>query len=125
MSKAQQIASIVKAAKGQVVSYKDIAAQMQVSLQSVTGSVASLKKDTSFTFVQGGIQSVVEKKERVARVDTKQSKANAVLTRFFGGGEFQRKDLIASLMTEANLTKNGANTYIQNYKIKNGLIGKK
>ncbi len=125
MSKAQQIASIVKAAKGQVVSYKDIAAQMQVSLQSVTGSVASLKKDTSFTFVQGGIQSVVEKKERVARVDTKQSKANAVLNRFFGGGEFQRKDLIASLMTEANLTKNGANTYIQNYKIKNGLIGKK
>lgn len=125
MSKAQQIATIVKAAKGQVVSYKDIAEQMQVSLQSVTGSVAALKKDASFLFVQGGVQAVVEKKERAGRVNTKQSKANEVLSRFFGGGEFQRKDLIASLMSEANLTKNGANTYIQNYKIRNGLIGKK
>lgn len=125
MSKAQQIATIVKAAKGQVVSYKDIAEQMQVSLQSVTGSVAALKKDASFLFVQGGVQAVVEKKERAGRVNTKQSKANEVLSRFFGGGEFQRKDLIASLMSEANLTKNGANTYIQNYKIRHGLIGKK
>ena len=125
MSKAQQIATIVKAAKGQVVSYKEIAEQMQVSLQSVTGSVAALKKDASFLFVQGGVQAVVEKKERAGRVNTKQSKANEVLSRFFGGGEFQRKDLIASLMSEANLTKNGANTYIQNYKIKHGLIGKK
>lgn len=125
MSKAQQIATIVKAAKGQVVSYKDIAEQMQVSLQSVTGSVASMKKDTSFLFVKGGVQAVEEKKHRGERINTKQSKANDVLSRFFGGGEFQRKDLIASLMSEANLTKNGANTYIQNYKIRNGLIGKK
>ena len=94
MSKAQQIATIVKAAKGQVVSYKEIAEQMQVSLQSVTGSVAALKKDASFLFVQGGVQAVVEKKERAGRVNTKQSKANEVLSRFFGGGEFQRKDLI-------------------------------
>ena len=58
MSKVQQIAQIVKAAKGAAVSYKEIAEQMQVSLQSVTGSVAALKKDPSFAFEQGAVRVV-------------------------------------------------------------------
>lgn len=36
-----------------------------------------------------------------------------------------RKDIIARLMTEANLTQNGAATYLQNMKSKAGIVQKK
>lgn len=134
VNKATAIANIVKAAGGKVVQYKQLAEQLGVSIQSVTGSVASLKKDSSFFFVPGGVFALIEadevahteqKQAREVRTNTKQAKANGVLVKFFSQQSFARKDLIAALMSEANLTKNGANTYIQNYKIRNGLIGKK
>ena len=37
----------------------------------------------------------------------------------------QRKDIIARLMNEANLTQNGAATYLQNMKKKAGLVESK
>lgn len=37
----------------------------------------------------------------------------------------QRKDIIARLMKEANLTQNGAATYLQNMKKKAGLVDSK
>lgn len=129
MSKVQQIATIVKAAAGAAVSYKQIAEQIGVSLQSVTGSVATLKKDHSFAFEQGAIRLVVAekaKKEKKQRDNTKQSAANSILeAHFTSQAPAARHVLIEQLMNGAKLTKNGANTYIQNYKIKHGLIGKK
>lgn len=126
MSKVQQIAQIVKAAKGAAVSYKEIAEQMQVSLQSVTGSVAALKKDPSFAFEQGAVRVVVAEKAKKQRENTKQSIATSILDAHFSNqSPVARHVLIEQLMTGAKLTKNGANTYIQNYKIKHGLIGKK
>lgn len=60
--------------------------------------------------------------------DTKAAKARKVFAEVYPDGKnttFQRKDIIAKLESEAGLTKNGAATYLQNYKDKQGITVKR
>lgn len=60
--------------------------------------------------------------------DTKAAKARKVFAEVYPDGKnttFQRKDIIAKLEQEAGLTKNGAATYLQNWKDKQGITVKR
>jgi hypothetical protein len=68
------------------------------------------------------VDKAVDKVETIVAV-TKTSIANGLLAEMFAkpeGERIARKDMIATIMEKAGLSKPGASTYLQNFKSKNG-----
>lgn len=110
---------------------KEVAEQLGVSIQKVTGQMAVLKKDPMFVFENGKmfynvvVEAEPETKTKKSRRDDPNSKMNqarAVFVRMNKGEGVERKNILAALMGECGLTKNGAATYLQNLKREHGLI---
>lgn len=108
---------------------KEVAAQLGVTLQKVTGQMAVLKKDENFKFEDGKMIYVVpvveEPKKRAPKENAKSTKARDVFIRMNKGEGVARKDILAAFQIECGLTKNGASTYLQNLKREFGLIRSK
>lgn len=126
-------AGVVAQVAAGVVTTADVAAKLGVTVQKVTGNLAVLKKHNLVTYAAGtltltedGLKLVAVAKPAPASVTAapgvsikNKDRAGVIIEQMAGAS---RKDVIAAIMAELEVTANNASAYIQNYRAAHGLV---